>query len=405
MVFHQTSVRLAEPESNALTAGNLVMDIPAFAPEMTCGEVFSWLQANPNPPAVPIVDGGGNVVGLVNRLMFLARYARQYAPELYSKKTILTLACIDPLTVDEHLGIADLSATVLADRPDALTECFVVTSGGRYLGLGTAEAMMRSKMRLLESRGKELTVALDRAQDANNAKSSFLALMSHEVRTPLNAILGFSEAIGTEIFGPGMPRYRDYAMDIHGAGKHLLALINDILDLSKAEAGKLDLHFEPVDLAEVIKDCVRLMQGRAAEQELRIRLMLSALPTLALDRLRVKQIVLNLLSNATKFTPNGGVVSVEAGRDAAGRVVVAVRDTGIGMAPQMIPLVFEPFRQVDSDLSRKFEGTGLGLSLVKTLIESHDGEVAIESALGKGTCVSLLFPASRCVEIQAARSA
>ena len=133
--------------------------------------------------------------------------------------------------------------------------------------------------------------------------------------------------------------------------------------------------------------------------------MLSALPPLAIDRLRVKQILLNLLSNAIKFTPNGGVVSVEAGRDAAGRVVVAVRDTGIGMAPQMIPLVFEPFRQVDSDLSRKFEGTGLGLSLVKTLIEIHDGEVAIESALGKGTCVSLLFPASRCVEIQAARSA
>src|SRR5580704_474338 len=112
------------------------------------------------------------------------------------------------------------------DSPDALVECFVVKSGGRYLGLGTAEAMMRAKMRLLESRGKELTAALERAEDANKAKSSFLALMSHELRTPLNAILGFSEVIGAEIFGPGVPRYRDYAKDIHGAGKHLLALIN-----------------------------------------------------------------------------------------------------------------------------------------------------------------------------------
>ena len=290
MDFAQPSTGQAEAESEALTAGNLIIPVSAFAPEMTCGQVFAWLQANPNAPAVPIVDAGGQVVGLVNRLMFLARYAKQYAPELYSKKTIMKLASTDPLTVDEHVGIADLSATVLADRPDALTECFVVTSGGRYLGLGTAEAMMRSKLRLLELRGRELTVALDQAQEANSAKSSFLALMSHELRTPLNAILGFSEVIGAEVFGPGVPRYKDYAKDIHGAGKHLLALINDILDLSKAEAGKLDLHYEPVNLGEVIKECARLMQGRAAEQDLRIRLVIDALPQMQIDRLRVKEI-------------------------------------------------------------------------------------------------------------------
>ena len=394
-----------DADSETLTAGNLVVTIPAFAPQMTCGEVFAWLQANPVPPAVPIVDAGGNVVGLVNRLMFLARYARQYAPELFSKKSILKLASTDPLTVDEHVGIADLSVTLLTERPDALTECFVVTSRGRYLGLGTAEAMMRSKLLLLESRGRELSVALDQAQEANSAKSSFLALMSHELRTPLNAILGFSEVIGAEVFGPCVPRYRSYANDIHGAGKHLLALINDILDLSKAEAGKLDLHCEPVNLGEVMKECARLMQGRAADQDLRIRLVIAALPPMQIDRLRVKQILLNLLSNAIKFTLTGGVVSLEADRDADGGVEVRVRDTGIGIAPEKIALVFEPFRQVDCDLSRKFEGTGLGLTLVKSLIEIHDGTVRIESVLNKGTCVTIRFPAARCADISLAHTA
>jgi signal transduction histidine kinase len=194
-------------------------------------------------------------------------------------------------------------------------------------------------------------------------------------------------------------------MDIHGAGTHLLSLINDILDLSKAEAGKFELHVEPVDLADVIQECARLMQGRATEQKLRIALHIAALPPLLVDRLRIKQILLNLLSNAVKFTPDGGVVSVEAGRDKKGRVIVCVCDTGIGIAPEMIPLAFEPFRQIDSALSRKFEGTGLGLSLVKKLIELHDGEVTLESALGKGTSVFIAFPASRCTAVPAAQSA
>jgi signal transduction histidine kinase len=242
------------------------------------------------------------------------------------------------------------------------------------------------------------------AETSNRIKSEFLANMSHELRTPLNAIIGFSEMISTELFGPGLPRYRDYATDIHDAGKHLLSLINDILDLSKAEAGKLELHVEQIDLAGLIQECTHLMHGRATEQKLRIALDIAALPPLLADRLRVKQILLNLLSNAVKFTPEGGVVSVEAVRDTAGCVVVCVRDTGIGIAPEMIPLVFEPFRQIDSTLSRKYEGTGLGLPLVKKLIELHEGEVRLESISGKGTSVFVAFPATRCTAVPAVRS-
>jgi signal transduction histidine kinase len=247
--------------------------------------------------------------------------------------------------------------------------------------------------------------AKEAAETSNRVKSEFLANMSHELRTPLNAILGFSEMIGAEVFGPGVPRYRDYAMDIHGAGEHLLSLINDILDISKAEAGKLDLRVESTDLCALINECTRLMRGRAVEHNLRINADIIPLPRLFIDRLRVKQILLNLLSNAIKFTEEGGVISVEATHEEAEGVVVCVRDTGIGIAPEMIPLAFEPFRQIDSTLSRKFEGTGLGLPLVKTLVELHGGEVRIESALRKGTAVFILFPASRCLGVPIVRSA
>jgi signal transduction histidine kinase len=237
------------------------------------------------------------------------------------------------------------------------------------------------------------------AETSNRVKSEFLANMSHELRTPLNAIIGFSEVISMEIFGPGVPRYRDYATDIHGAGRHLLSLINDILDISKAEAGKLELRVEANDLSSLIKECARLMRGRAAEQKLRINIDVPTLPPVLIDRLRIKQVLLNLLSNAIKFTEEGGVVSVEVSHEESQGVVICVRDTGIGMAPEMLPLAFEPFRQIDSALSRKFDGTGLGLPLVKTLVELHGGQVTIKSALGKGTSVFVHFPESNCLAV------
>ncbi|MBA2587116.1 MAG: HAMP domain-containing protein [Alphaproteobacteria bacterium] len=240
--------------------------------------------------------------------------------------------------------------------------------------------------------------AKELAEKANRTKSEFLANMSHELRTPLNAIIGFSEMIKMEVYGPGLPRYRNYATDIHGAGKHLLSLINDILDLSKAEAGKLDLHEEQVDLAELIQETTRLMSERAAHQKLRLTLDIGGLPPLLIDRLRTKQILLNLLSNAIKFTPENGSIAIQADRDRAGRVVFCVRDTGIGIAPEMIALAFEPFRQIDSTLARESEGTGLGLPLVKKLIELHGGDVTLESNLNVGTAVFIAFPAARCVQ-------
>jgi len=366
---------------------------------MTCGDVFDWLLRNPAVPAVAIVDERGFVAGLVNRLIFLARYAKQYAPELYSRKSILKLANPAPLSMDEHVQFSDLGATLLVENPDALIECFVVTSRGRYRGIVTGEALLRCKVALLQAREEELSRALTAANEASRAKSNFLALMSHELRTPLNAIIGFSEVLGGEMFGPlGSERYRDYAHDIHGAGRHLLALINDILDLSKAEAGKFDLHSEQVSADELIGECLKLMRGRAMEAKLSLTQSGGPVPRLFVDRLRLKQILLNLLSNAIKFTPAGGAIRVHAEQDDRGRILLSVSDTGIGIAPEMIQVALEPFRQVASPFARNAEGTGLGLSLVKALMESHGGILELDSRLDVGTTAKLVFPASRVIQ-------
>jgi signal transduction histidine kinase len=280
-------------------------------------------------------------------------------------------------------------AVPFADRDDEIGQFSRAVSMFR----DSAAQQVRLKSEMIQNQA-----AKDLAEKANRTKSEFLANMSHELRTPLNAIIGFSEMIKAEVYGPGLPRYRDYATDIHGAGQHLLSLINDILDLSKAEAGRLDLHVEQVDLADLIGESARLMSDRAVQKGLSLTLDIDVLPPLLIDRLRTKQILLNLLSNAIKFTPENGSVSIQGGRDTSGRVVICVRDTGIGIAPEMIAVAFEPFRQIDSMVARESEGTGLGLSLVKKLIELHDGEVALESTLNMGTTVSIAFPAARCME-------
>ncbi len=238
-----------------------------------------------------------------------------------------------------------------------------------------------------------------KAESANKSKSEFLANMSHELRTPLNAINGFSEIMTTEMFGPlGDPRYKEYASDIHASGQHLLALINDILDMSKIEAGKLNLKFEPVDLAEVADDAVRLVRNRAETAGLELQMDFPNLPEIEADYRAIKQVLLNLLSNAVKFTPRGGVITVraESRSDALGdRVRIAVTDTGIGIAKEDLARLARPFEQVESQHSKTRQGTGLGLALTKSLVEMHNGVLELASAPGEGTTASIILPVSQ----------
>jgi signal transduction histidine kinase len=242
---------------------------------------------------------------------------------------------------------------------------------------------------------RELEEARIAAEELSRVKSQFLANMSHELRTPLNAIIGFSEVIRDARMGPVDTRYRDYARDIHNSGDHLLRLINDVLDLAKVEAGRLELHEEPLDLGKLFLDCSRLIADRLANGRLDFASTLPAAPPQIVgDELRLKQILLNLLSNAIKFTPPGGRIRLSATVVTEG-LAIAVADTGIGMEVHEIAIALEPFRQVDGAFARRFEGTGLGLPLAQRLAELHGGRLAITSTKGSGTVATLNLPARR----------
>jgi PAS domain S-box-containing protein len=243
----------------------------------------------------------------------------------------------------------------------------------------------------------ELREARDAADLANRTKSTFLANMSHELRTPLNAIIGFAEILAQELYGP-LPNdaYREFTADILSSGRHLLDVINDILDLSKVEAGKMELSEELFELTETIESSVRFLRHRASARGVGLTFSKGErLPRLRADPRKVKQVLINLLANAVKFTPSGGQVTVSAEADAGHGIRIRVVDTGVGMTAEGIKTALEPFGQIRRTEDGVTEGTGLGLPLSKSLMELHGGTLDIESAAGKGTTVTLRFPRQR----------
>ncbi len=241
----------------------------------------------------------------------------------------------------------------------------------------------------------ELRVKKHAAEAANAAKSSFLAHMSHELRSPLNAVLGFAEVVRDMHFGQDkIERYRQYGGFIHQAGTHLLALIDDILDLAKVEAGKLDLQSTTFVLAELLDECARMMRSLAERRDVIFQVTLPPTPQLlTADRRRVKQMVVNLLSNAMKFTAGGGKVVLDVQKLADGSVAISITDTGIGMDVDQVQVALEPFGRVRGAGGADPTGTGLGLPIVRNLIEAHGGRLLLHSEPGKGTVARLIFPA------------
>jgi signal transduction histidine kinase len=303
-----------------------------------------------------------------------------------------------------------LIVDVALSEPEALTDWRRTTLWQMSVGLvilmaaaATAYALHRQLQGRMRAHAQlsDTVRALERArmaaEEASRVKSQFMANMSHELRTPLNAVIGYSEMLIEDVEN-GRTK-EQHATDLHhikNAGQHLLGLITDVLDISEIEVGQFKLEEDRVDLAKVVGDChhAALERAKAAGLDLLVETA-TDLPTLFADERRLRQIVLNLLTNAVKFTPRGGRIALAVSSTAAGDIALVVRDTGIGMKPEEIPAALETFRQLDAGLTRRYEGTGLGLPLARTLVELHGGTLTIASALGEGTTVTVTLPRER----------
>ncbi|CAO3418530.1 ATP-binding protein [Azospirillum endophyticum] len=396
----------------AFTAAGLAVPVPPLTPAQDCAVALARFRRQPELAALPVVDGDGRVAGLLERGRLLADGgkdgAMQPLPEMrmshastpgmpVSGLPISGLMDPRPLLVDGSTPLAEIGRRLAKLKPAALVTGFLVVEQGRYLGVGTVTGLMARSAEQTELRARELEEARRQAERAIKAKTAFLANMSHEIRTPLTAMMGFAELLEQEVLGPhAIPLYRDYARDIAESGRHLMELINDLLDLSKADADRLELVDGTVDVVRVAIGTARLLTERASRHGVRIATEVPLhLPSLRADERKLRQMLLNLLSNAVKFTPADGVVTLGSRVAGDGTLWLSVRDTGIGMTGEELAKALEPWGQIDSALARAQVGTGLGLPLTKRLIELHGGRLDVVSHRDEGTVMSLVFPPDR----------
>ncbi len=321
---------------------------------------------------------------------YLARYLRTNEARVVGQRRELVGRRVDGSTFPIELGVSEIRREDWSGR-----------GGGERLFIGLIRDITERKRA-----ENAIMAAKTQAEMANRGKSEFLANMSHELRTPLNAILGFAEIIRDRLFGTdALDKYAEYGKDIHDSGSHLLEVINDVLDMSKIEAGRYKLIEETFEIAPIVRSCLVMVGDRARDGKVALRTAIDTdLPVIRADRRAVKQVLLNLLSNAVKFTPGGGTVTVSAEVDPDIGIAITVSDTGIGIAEDQLPHVFTPFLQLEPAASRKYEGTGLGLAISKSFMELQGGALTIDSQVDVGTTVTAWLPPARIVRPAASRA-
>jgi len=379
----------------------LITPLPPISLHMRYGEAFELFTQHASTPCLAVINDQDEPIALLSRQDFYIAFSQPLVRAVYEKRSIARFMASHfiqspPLQVDHALTIEELKDLITTAAPRAAIDGFIITRDGKYAGIGSGVGLLGISLERAREQIVDLEEARRAAQRANHAKSTFLASISHELRTPLNAIIGFSELLQRRYAGPLNDKQSEYVSDVLRSGTHLLALINDILDLSKAEAGKLDLVEGEVDLNGIVRLSLRMLAPRAAEKDIELS---SHLPHRPLrvwgDHQKLKQVLLNLLSNAVKFTPQGGHVRVSALVDDVGAPVLTVEDDGIGIAAQDIDKVLLPFERAQTQMGLATEGTGIGLPLSKSFVESHGGTLRLDSAPGCGTTVAVRLSADR----------
>ncbi|WP_138379411.1 ATP-binding protein [Luteithermobacter gelatinilyticus] len=374
----------------------LAIDVPVVSPATSCEEVYRLFQDDPDLLAIAVLENG-KPVGLVHRTDMMLALADRFGFALYGRRPIHLLANDSPLIVDASNSIDFLSNMLAYDAPHALLKGFIICRGREYLGVGTAISLLQASVERSKKRAEELQKAKTVAIEANKSKSAFLANMNHELRTPLNAIIGFTEMMQREIYGRvPQQEYREYIDIVHNSGTHLLGVINAILDMSKIEAGQMELHETDCDIYELVVQVRRMLISAAQHKNINIVLNLQdGLPCLWGDPTMIRQILLNLVNNAIKFSPDFTTVTLKIQLLPSGDLQIVVSDQGIGISEAHQEAVLRPFFQVESDLNRSQEGSGLGLSIVKAYLELHNARLTIDSAPGDGTDMIIVFPHER----------
>ncbi len=371
-------------------AGAIADCIAPLSPATTCGQAFDELVDDETRVAVPVIDDRGRVVGLVERHKLVLQFAKRFVRELYQKRSITVMMDRNPPIVDAWTPIESLSDHVVNARANDQLGDLVVTRDDHYIGVASALSLLKRLRELSNRRLEEATAAKADALRANRAKSELLANMSHELRTPLNAVIGYTEMLEEDFSDRGEldAELADLGR-IKGAARHLLQMINDVLDLSKIEAGKIELHIESFELAELLDQVVSTTQPLLATNRNTLQVHCAqGLGRMQSDLTKLRQVLINLVSNAAKFTQDGRIlIETTRGLDEEGGalVVFEVRDTGIGMTPSQLGRLFQPFVQADAETTRKYGGTGLGLAISRRLCRLMGGDVTATSTPGEGS--------------------
>lgn len=369
-------------------------------PDALCGKVYERFTSDAELVAIAVVEKG-KPIGLLKRIDFLSKLADRFGRPLFEAKPVTSLMDANPFVIEETASVESLNMMLVDHSGGALQHGFIVTENGFYKGIGTATTILRDNMARAEQRMAALEIAQVEAEAANRAKTQFLANMSHELRTPLNAIIGFSDFLISEIErGKEVRDVAGYMADIRSSGQHLLSVINSILDMSKIESGAFTLNEDYCCTSALEQQLLSVMEGMALVKNISLEVYgFDQDLELFVDVRVIKQALMNLLSNAIKFSPDQSTVRLELHQLPAGTVEICVCDNGPGMDELSLKRVMEPFVQVESGYDKRFEGSGLGLPLVKAFAEAHSGQFALESQQGVGTKARITLPANRVCEV------